>query len=104
MTTSETSQQRRSTTDQHQRVDVEQALLGGSTYKGVAEQELSEREERFELRRRTLGFFLAPWTTLSWVLCGPGGIEGFDVFLVGLAVLADLLTLVGSGGSYRRRG
>jgi hypothetical protein len=51
-----------------------------------------------------LGFFLAPWTTLSWVLCGPGGIEGFDVFLVGLAVLADLLTLVGSGGSYRRRG
>ena len=44
LTTSETSQQRRSTTDQHQRVDVEQALLGGSTYKGVAEQELSERE------------------------------------------------------------
>jgi sodium-dependent dicarboxylate transporter 2/3/5 len=47
-----------------QRVDVEQALLGGSTYKGVAEQELSEREERFELRRRTLGFFLAPATTI----------------------------------------
>jgi len=51
-----------------------------------------------------LGFFLAPWTTLSWVLCGPGGIEGFDVLLVGLAVAADLLTLVGGGGSYRRRG
>ena len=50
-----------------------------------------------------LGFFLAPWTTLSWVLCGPGGIEGFDVFLVALAILADLLTLVGSGGQYRRR-
>ncbi len=47
-----------------QRVDVEQALLGGSTYKGVAEQQLSEREERFELRRRTLGFFLAPATTI----------------------------------------
>jgi hypothetical protein len=51
-----------------------------------------------------LGFFLAPWTTLAWVLCGPGGIEGVDVVLVGMAVLADLLTLVGSGGSYRRRG
>jgi len=51
-----------------------------------------------------LGFFLAPWTTLSWVLCGPGGIEGFDVVLVVMAVLADLLTLVGGGGSYRRRG
>ena len=51
-----------------------------------------------------LGFFLAPWTTLSWVLCGPGGIEGFDVVLVVMAVLADLLTPVGSGGQYRRRG
>jgi len=50
-----------------------------------------------------LGFFLAPWTTLAWVLCGPGGIEGFDVVLVVMAVLADLLTLAGSGGSYRRR-
>ena len=51
-----------------------------------------------------LGFFLAPWTTLAWVLCAPGGIEGFDYFLIGMAVVADLLTLVGSGGSYRRRG
>jgi hypothetical protein len=51
-----------------------------------------------------LGFFLAPWTTLAWVLCGPGGIEGFDVVLIVMAVLADLVTLLGSGGSYRRRG
>ena len=50
-----------------------------------------------------LGFFIAPWTTLSWVLCAPGGVEGFDMFLVGLAVLADLFSLVGGGGSYRRR-
>jgi sodium-dependent dicarboxylate transporter 2/3/5 len=42
------------------RVDVEDALLGGTTYRGVAEQQLSEREERFELRRRTIGFVLSP--------------------------------------------
>jgi sodium-dependent dicarboxylate transporter 2/3/5 len=68
LTTSETSRQRRSAADRHQRVDVEQALLGGSTYRGLAEQELSEREERFELRRRTLGFFLAPATTILLLL------------------------------------
>jgi solute carrier family 13 (sodium-dependent dicarboxylate transporter), member 2/3/5 len=42
------------------RVDVEKALLGGATYKSLGEQVLSEREERFERRRRTLGFVLAP--------------------------------------------
>ncbi len=44
-------------------VDVEQALLGGSTYRGIAEQELSPAEERFERRRRTTGLFLAPLVT-----------------------------------------
>ncbi|MBA2639218.1 MAG: DASS family sodium-coupled anion symporter [Nocardioidaceae bacterium] len=44
-------------------VDVEQALLGGSTYRGIAEQELSPGEERFERRRRTTGLFLAPLVT-----------------------------------------
>ena len=47
-----------------QRVDVEKALLGGSTYKGIAEQKLSPREERFEKRRRTTGFVLAPLATI----------------------------------------
>jgi hypothetical protein len=50
-----------------------------------------------------LGFFLAPWTTLTWVLCAPAGINGADVFFVGIAVLVDLVTLVGNGGSYRQR-
>ena len=50
-----------------------------------------------------IGFFLAPWTTLTWVLCAPGGIEGFDIFLVIVAALVDLMTLVGSGGSYNRQ-
>ena len=44
-------------------VDVEQALLGGTTYRGIAEQELSPAEERFERRRRTTGLFLAPLVT-----------------------------------------
>ncbi len=48
----------------NERIDVEQALLGGSTYKGLAEQSLSPREERFEKRRRTTGFVLAPLTTI----------------------------------------
>jgi hypothetical protein len=50
-----------------------------------------------------LGFFLAPWTTLTWVLCAPGGIEGFDVFLVVIAALVDVATLAGNAGSYRQR-
>jgi len=45
-------------------VDVEKALLGGSTYRGIAEQQLSPGEERFERRRRTLGLFLAPLVTI----------------------------------------
>ena len=43
-----------------------------------------------------LGFLIAPWTTLAWVLCAPGGIVGFDYFLIGMAVLVDLLTLAGN--------
>ncbi|MET0904006.1 MAG: hypothetical protein ABWZ52_12255 [Acidimicrobiales bacterium] len=50
-----------------------------------------------------LGFFLAPWTTLTWVLCAPAGINGLDVFFVGLAVIVDVATLVGNAGSYRQR-
>ena len=50
-----------------------------------------------------LGFFLAPWTTLTWVLCAPGGITGFDYFLVFLAVVADIVTVTGSGRSYSGR-
>jgi len=46
-----------------EKVDVEQALLGGSTYRGIAEQQLSPGEERFERRRRTTGLWLAPLVT-----------------------------------------
>jgi solute carrier family 13 (sodium-dependent dicarboxylate transporter), member 2/3/5 len=43
-----------------QRVDVEERLLGGTTYKSLGEQRLSEGEERFERRRRNVGYVLAP--------------------------------------------
>ncbi|HET8961680.1 DASS family sodium-coupled anion symporter [Nocardioides sp.] len=42
------------------RVDVEERLLGGTTYKSLGEQKLSEGEERFERRRRNVGYVLAP--------------------------------------------
>ena len=48
-----------------------------------------------------LGFFFAPWTALTWVLCAPGGITGFDVVLVVLAVIVDVSTL--GGGAFSRR-
>jgi sodium-dependent dicarboxylate transporter 2/3/5 len=43
-----------------QRVDIEERLLGGTTYKSLGEQKLSEGEERFERRRRNVGYVLAP--------------------------------------------
>jgi sodium-dependent dicarboxylate transporter 2/3/5 len=47
-----------------ERVDVEKALMGGTTYRGIAEQKLSPQEERFEKARRTAGFVLAPLATI----------------------------------------
>jgi sodium-dependent dicarboxylate transporter 2/3/5 len=49
------------------KVDVDQALLGGSTYRSLGEQQLSEAEERFERGRRTIGLFLAPAVALVFL-------------------------------------
>ncbi|PXY31132.1 SLC13 family permease [Prauserella muralis] len=46
---------------------VTQALLSGSTYRGLAEQKLSPAEERFERARRTVGFVLAPLVTIVFL-------------------------------------
>jgi hypothetical protein len=48
-----------------------------------------------------LGFVLAPWTTLMYVLVAPGGINGIDWLLLGGAALVDLASL--GGGAARRR-
>ncbi|WP_305786302.1 SLC13 family permease [Symbioplanes lichenis] len=50
-----------------ERTDVEQALLGGTTYRSLGEQRLSPQEERFERARRTAGFVLAPLVTLVFL-------------------------------------
>jgi hypothetical protein len=48
-----------------------------------------------------IGFLLAPWTTLTYVLCAPDGVTGLDYLWLGLALLLDLASLSG-GGVYGR--
>jgi hypothetical protein len=43
-----------------------------------------------------LGFLFLPWTTLGWVAIAPGGVTGFDWIILGLAILADVLSYGGS--------
>ena len=45
-----------------------------------------------------LGLIFLPFTTLLWVLLKPGGIEGFDIVWIVLAVLIDLSHYVGAYG------
>ena len=47
-----------------------------------------------------LGFFLLPWTTLTYVLVVPGGINGFGFVWLIIAVIGDLGAY---GGGYRNR-
>lgn len=50
-----------------------------------------------------LGFFLLPWTTLSyavmWAAIGPRGVDGFEWFLVILAFVVDLGSYAGASRS-----
>ena len=57
-----------------QRTDVDKAFLDNATYRSLGEQELSEREERFEKARRTSGLVLAPLVTIVMLLL-PTGLE-----------------------------
>lgn len=50
------------------RTDVDKAFLDNATYRSLGEQELSEREERFEKARRTVGLVLAPLVTVVFLL------------------------------------
>ena len=57
-----------------QRTDVDKAFLDNATYRSLGEQELSEREERFEKARRTSGLVIAPLVTIVMLLL-PTGLE-----------------------------
>lgn len=48
-----------------------------------------------------LGFFFAPWTTLSWVAVAAGGVTGFDFFIIAMGVLLDIASYGAS--EYGRR-
>ena len=48
-----------------------------------------------------LGFLLAPWTTIIYVLVAPDGVTGIDWLWIVIAVVADLGSL--GGGAARRR-
>jgi hypothetical protein len=50
-----------------------------------------------------IGFLIAPWTTLMYVIVAPFGVEGLDYLWIGLAVVADLVSVTGSGGYAQRR-
>jgi sodium-dependent dicarboxylate transporter 2/3/5 len=50
------------------RTDVDKAFLDNATYRSLGEQQLSEREERFEKGRRTVGLVLAPLVTIVFLL------------------------------------
>lgn len=50
------------------RTDVDKAFLDNATYRSLGEQQLSEREERFEKGRRTIGLVLAPLVTVVFLL------------------------------------
>jgi hypothetical protein len=50
-----------------------------------------------------IGFLVLPWTTLMYVFAAPGGVDGFDWFMVGLGVVADIASLARSGTYGRSR-
>jgi hypothetical protein len=48
-----------------------------------------------------VGFLFFPLTTLMWVAVFPGGVDGFDIVWLGLAVILDLGSSF--GGAYGNR-
>lgn len=49
-----------------------------------------------------VGFVLAPWTTIMYVLVAPNGVTGIDVVWIAIAVIADLGALGGGAARSRR--
>lgn len=49
-----------------------------------------------------VGFFVAPWTTMMYVVVFRGGVTGFDWIILGIGILADAGSWMGGGRSSRR--
>ena len=50
-----------------------------------------------------LGIIFLPWTTLMYVLAIGNGISGFEVLLLIIAIIVDVLSLGGGGLGNRKR-
>lgn len=50
-----------------------------------------------------VGLFLAPYTTLTYVIIFPGGVTGFDWIILGFGLLADIMTWTGGGVSSNQK-
>jgi hypothetical protein len=49
-----------------------------------------------------LGLIFLPWTTLLYVAVSPGGVQDFDILLLTLGVIADIVQW--AGGAWGNRG
>jgi hypothetical protein len=50
-----------------------------------------------------IGFLLAPWTTLMYVIVAPNGLNGFDWVWIALAVVIDVSSYTSGAYSNRER-
>ena len=50
-----------------------------------------------------LGFLIAPWTTLMYVLVYPAGINGFDYVWLAIGIAFDVFSWFGGGYTNRSR-
>ena len=50
-----------------------------------------------------LGIIFVPWTTLTYVFVIQGGISGFEVLLLMVAIVVDVLSHAGGGYGNRKR-
>ena len=50
------------------------------------------------------GLVIVPWATLMYVIAAPGGVDGFDYFLIGAGLLVDVVSIAtGSGKAFGPR-
>lgn len=49
-----------------------------------------------------VGFLMAPWTTMMYVVVFRGGVTGFDWIILGIGIFADAGSWMGGGRSGRR--